>query len=117
MNWIALTEEERQAIVDAMPGGLDGFLKGWGWLQFARAIEDKLREKNAPERDAAEFDVVADGMHCAGACGPRGVALAEARNYALQSLDDAMVVHIEEVTRKVVERFTRLEGHSQGRES
>lgn len=46
MTWNALTREEQQAVVDAMPGGIDGFLKGWGWSQFAFAIEDKCREKN-----------------------------------------------------------------------
>lgn len=46
MNWRGLHDEERQAVVDAMPGGIDGFLKGWGWKQFAQAIEDKLRDRN-----------------------------------------------------------------------
>lgn len=35
-----LTNEEIDAIADSMPGGLDGFLKGWGWQQFARAVLD-----------------------------------------------------------------------------
>ena len=34
-----LTDEGINEIADSMPGGLDGFLKGWGWQQFARAIE------------------------------------------------------------------------------
>lgn len=34
-----LTDEQIDAIAEGMPGGLDGFLKGWGWRQFARAIE------------------------------------------------------------------------------
>ena len=33
-----LTNEQIDAIADAMPGGLEGFLKGWGWRQFARAV-------------------------------------------------------------------------------
>lgn len=33
-----LTDEQIDAIADAMPGGLEGFMKGWGWRQFARAI-------------------------------------------------------------------------------
>lgn len=108
MSWRAITDEERHAIVDALPGGLDGFMKGWGWQQFAQAIEEKCREKNArPESAEAEFDVVTDGMLCASAAGPRDRALAEARNYALQYLDESDVVRIEEVTRVVVECFTR----------
>ena len=34
-----LTDEQIDSIADAMPGGLEGFMKGWGWRQFARAIE------------------------------------------------------------------------------
>lgn len=33
-----LTDEQIDAIARSMPGGLDGFLKGWGWNQFAHAI-------------------------------------------------------------------------------
>ena len=33
-----LTNEQIDAIADAMPGGLEGFLNGWGWRQFARAV-------------------------------------------------------------------------------
>lgn len=33
-----LTDEQIDAIADAMPGGLEGFMKGWGWRQFARAV-------------------------------------------------------------------------------
>jgi hypothetical protein len=35
-----LPDGEIDRIAEQMPGGLDGFLKGWGWRQFARAIED-----------------------------------------------------------------------------
>ena len=34
-----LTDEQIDKIADGMPGGLDGFMKGWGWRQFARAVE------------------------------------------------------------------------------
>lgn len=33
-----LTDQQIDAIADAMPGGLEGFLRGWGWRQFARAV-------------------------------------------------------------------------------
>lgn len=33
-----LNDKQIDAIAESMPGGLDGFLKGWGWRQFARAI-------------------------------------------------------------------------------
>lgn len=34
-----LSEMEIRQIAENMPGGLDGFCKGWGWEQFAREIE------------------------------------------------------------------------------
>lgn len=34
-----LTNERIDKIAEGMPGGIDGFLKGWGWRQFARAVE------------------------------------------------------------------------------
>lgn len=34
-----LTAVQIDEIAESMPGGVDGFLKGWGWNQFARAIE------------------------------------------------------------------------------
>jgi hypothetical protein len=34
-----LRDDDIQTVFDSMPGGLEGFLKGWGWKQFARAIE------------------------------------------------------------------------------
>lgn len=33
-----ITDAQIDAIANGMPGGLDGFLKGWGWRHFARAI-------------------------------------------------------------------------------
>lgn len=38
-----LTDEQIDAIGDALPGGIQGFLKLWGWRQFARAVERALR--------------------------------------------------------------------------
>ena len=36
-----LTNEQISAIAEGMPGGIDGFCKGWGWQQFAKAIESE----------------------------------------------------------------------------
>lgn len=33
-----LTDNQIDRIAESMPGGLEGFLKGWGWRQFARAV-------------------------------------------------------------------------------
>jgi hypothetical protein len=46
-QWVGLTDEERQAVFESLPNALDGFLKLWGWLHFSKAVEAKLREKNA----------------------------------------------------------------------
>lgn len=34
-----LTDERIDRIAESMPGGVAGFLKEWGWRQFARAVE------------------------------------------------------------------------------
>lgn len=38
----ALTDEEITKLAESMPGGLEGFLKGWGWQNFARAVESEV---------------------------------------------------------------------------
>jgi hypothetical protein len=43
-----MTNEEITAIWEAMPGGYAGFLKDWGYLQFARKLLETV-EKPAPE--------------------------------------------------------------------
>jgi hypothetical protein len=40
-----ITDDQIDAVARSMPGGMDGFCKGWGWRQFAREVL-KLR---APE--------------------------------------------------------------------
>lgn len=42
---VILTEQEYGEIVSSMPQGMDGFLKTWGLLQFAAAVEDTLVRK------------------------------------------------------------------------
>jgi hypothetical protein len=42
---VILTEQEYEVIVSSMPQGMDGFLKTWGLLQFAAAVEDTLVRK------------------------------------------------------------------------
>lgn len=44
--WNALTDEDRERAMRSMPDMLGGFLKTWGWLHFAKAIEAICREKN-----------------------------------------------------------------------
>ena len=46
----SITDAEIDAIAEGMPGGIDGFLKGWGWRQFARAV---LEYAALPEQSAA----------------------------------------------------------------
>lgn len=40
---IRLTGEQIDAIAESMPGGMNGFMRGWGWRQFARAIEEAIQ--------------------------------------------------------------------------
>jgi len=35
-----LSDAQISVIAESMPGGLPGYCKGWGWTQFARAIEE-----------------------------------------------------------------------------
>jgi hypothetical protein len=46
-EWVDLTDEDRQAAFNSLPDMLDGFLKTWGWLHFAKAIEAQVRARNA----------------------------------------------------------------------
>jgi hypothetical protein len=45
--WNALTDEDRDRAFNRLDGGLEGFMKLWGWLHYAKAIEAICREKNA----------------------------------------------------------------------
>jgi hypothetical protein len=45
-----ITDDQIDAIANSMPGGMDGFLKGWGWRQFARevlALRENFQEEQA----------------------------------------------------------------------
>lgn len=48
-----LTDEQIDAIAESMPGGLDGFLKGWGWRQFARAVLEAAPQPPTTEQSSA----------------------------------------------------------------
>lgn len=50
-----LTEVRIGEIWNAMPGGHKGFLVEWGYMQFARAIEDAIR---SPEGDQDSRDAL-----------------------------------------------------------
>lgn len=48
-QWTALTDEDRQAAFESLPDMLEGFLKTWGWLHFAKEIERRCMEKSTPK--------------------------------------------------------------------
>ncbi len=57
VTWKSLTDEDRLRAFNSMPDMLDGFLKKWGWLHFAKAIELICKEKNTapvPESEGSE---------------------------------------------------------------
>ncbi len=68
------TDAQIDAIASSMPGGLDGFLKGWGWRQFAR----KVLELRAPPTWEPQFDVTSSKQEdlvrqfCAEIAGAKG---------------------------------------------
>lgn len=45
-EWVSLTDDDRIEIFNSMDGGIYGFLKTWGWLNFSKALEAKLKERN-----------------------------------------------------------------------
>lgn len=45
-QWVPLTDADRQRAFESLPDMLDGFLHKWGWLHFAKAIEQICKEKN-----------------------------------------------------------------------
>lgn len=47
-EWAPLTDDDRDRAFHSLPDMLEGFMKKWGWLHFAKAIEDICREKNQP---------------------------------------------------------------------
>jgi hypothetical protein len=47
-EWNPLTDEDRKAAFESLPDMLEGFLKKWGWLNFAKEIERRCKEKNPP---------------------------------------------------------------------
>lgn len=50
-----LSEPQIQEVLDSMPGGLSGYCKTWGWLTFAKAIEEASVKLNGNE-DQGEDD-------------------------------------------------------------
>jgi hypothetical protein len=44
------TDAQIDTIADSMPGGMEGFLKGWGWRQFARKVLELVRDSDESER-------------------------------------------------------------------
>ena len=69
-----LTDEQIDAVAESMTGGLDGFLKGWGWRQFAREI---LKLRRMPDWEP-QFDCMTPKQEelavqfCQEIAGPRG---------------------------------------------
>lgn len=49
-EWQGLTDDDIIKAFNSLDRGLNGFLKTWGWLTFAKAIEAALRAKNTGEQ-------------------------------------------------------------------
>jgi hypothetical protein len=46
-EWVDLTDKVITKVVDSMPRGINGWMSDWDLYDYARAIEAKLKEKNA----------------------------------------------------------------------
>lgn len=49
----SLSDHEIDGIAETMPGGLEGFLKSWGWRQYARAVEAAVHGDTQPNQEEA----------------------------------------------------------------
>jgi len=56
-KWNYLTDDDRKWALESQPDMLDGFMKTWGWLHFAKAIEQLCMEKNAALRSSVDADI------------------------------------------------------------
>jgi hypothetical protein len=45
-KWQMLSDDDRIEVLNTMPDYMDGFCKTWGWLNFSKATEKKIIEKN-----------------------------------------------------------------------
>lgn len=64
----AMSDADIDKIAETMPGGMDGFLKGWGWRQFARAVEGEIVSRTILAQSAPRADHSGDsaGMVASG---------------------------------------------------
>ena len=53
-GWLPLTDEDRDRAFQTLPDMLDGFIKKWGWLHYAKAIEEECRVKNSQPAPTGE---------------------------------------------------------------
>ena len=61
--WQKLTDDDRIEILNSMPDYMDGFCKTWGWLNFSKATEEKIIEKNSylisnPVKELTDDDIL-----------------------------------------------------------
>ncbi|MCL4651595.1 hypothetical protein [Burkholderia multivorans] len=68
-----LDDADIDTIAESMPGGLDSFIKQWGWRQFARAVEDEVILNVA--RAASANETGAEGVPLAMALNPNAPPL------------------------------------------
>ncbi|WP_254214287.1 hypothetical protein [Burkholderia multivorans] len=69
-----LDDADIDTIAESMPGGLDSFIKQWGWRQFARAVEDEVilnvaRAASANETGAEGFTYASKQATSCASCG------------------------------------------------
>ncbi|MCT9125369.1 DUF551 domain-containing protein [Cupriavidus gilardii] len=78
-----LTDEEIDLIANTMPGGMAGFMRGWGWRNFARAIEGELLSRAAPSGEPVAY---VECREC-GRCGHTGINDAHSQDECCSNCD------------------------------
>lgn len=70
---LEMSDPEIDQVAESLPGGLDGFMKGWGWRHFAKAILNHLEQRGinqtiaeiGPEKTAELAREILDKRHLA----------------------------------------------------
>lgn len=59
-SFLQLTDEGVDAVIKSMPNGLGGFLKSWGFHQFANAVLEKMQPATLVAKEPAEAAVAVE---------------------------------------------------------
>ena len=100
-----MTDEQIDAIAGAMPGGVDGFCKGWGYRQFARAVLDAADKDYKAQQERFEFAIAMcrDAQRRASCYGG---ALLTISTPPVQEQDNMLSANMREIARRALVEAT-----------